>query len=77
MMDSLLQGIAGVYDVLITSSSVEEHLLALGQAGLRLNQSKCIFMASSVEYLGYMIDKPGLHPTQEKVMYRELIVPHQ
>ena len=36
-------------------------------AGLKLNRAKCIFMAPSVEYLGHVIDKNGLHPTREKV----------
>ena len=30
-------------------------------------KNKCVFLAPSVEYLGYVIDEKGLHPTQEKV----------
>ena len=37
------------------------------QAGLQLKKSKCVFMSPSVEYLGYVIDKDGLHPSQQKV----------
>ena len=61
-------------DVLITGPTEEAHLksleLALDRlqsAGLRLKKSKCVFLASSVEYLGYRIDQYGLHPTKEKV----------
>ena len=61
-------------DVLVTGKSEEEHLAALEEtlrrlkeAGLRLKKSKCVFMASSVIYLGYRIDAEGLHPVPEKV----------
>ena len=30
-------------------------------------RKKCVFMAKSVSYLGYIIDSQGLHPTQDKV----------
>ena len=77
-MDSLLQGIPQtcVYldDILITGTTVEEHLKNLDEvlhriqsAGLRLRSSKCLFMAPSVEYLGHVIDAAGLHPTKAKV----------
>ena len=74
-MDSLLQGIEGVSiyidDILITRSSVEEHLQTLDEvlhriesAGLKLNRSKCFFLRPCIEYLGYVIDEEGLHPTR-------------
>ena len=77
-MDSLLQGIPQtcVYldDILITGTTVEEHLKNLDEvlcrlqtAGLRLKSSKCLFMAPSVEYLGHVIDSAGLHPRKAKV----------
>ena len=78
VMESLLQGIAGVVvymdDILISGASDEDHLTALEEvlcrmenAGLRLKKNKCVFMASSVIYLGHMIDAEGLHPVQDKV----------
>ena len=77
-METLLQGIKGVLvyidDILVTGPTLEEHLSTLdkvleklGRAGLRLNKPKCFFLQPSIEYLGYIIDKDGLHPTEEKV----------
>ena len=39
----------------------------LESPGLALKKSKCIFTATSVEYLGHVIDKIGLHPSPSKV----------
>ena len=78
VMECLLKGIPGVIvyldDILITGSSSEEHLATLDKvfqklqdAGLRLKQNKCVFLAPSVTYLGHCIDAQGLHPVEEKV----------
>ena len=77
-MDNLLQGIKGVSvyidDILISGSTVEEHLRTLDKvlerlhnAGLRLNKSKCFFLRPWIEYLGHIINRDGLRPTMEKV----------
>lgn len=77
-METLMQGLRGVSvyidDILVTGASLEEHLENLTQvlerlqaAGLRLNRAKCSFLRPSITYLGHVIDKDGLHPTQEKV----------
>ena len=77
-MDNLLQGIKGVSvyidNILISGSTVEEHLRILDKvlerlrnAGLRLNKSKCFFLRPWIKYLGHTIDKDGLRPTMEKV----------
>ena len=77
-METLLRGQAGVSvyvdDILVTGTTVEEHLRNLDavlgileNAGLRLNKSKCFFLRSRIEYLGHIIDGDGLHPTDEKV----------
>ena len=77
-METLLQGIQSVVvyidDILITGATEEEHLQALDEvlhrlerAGLRLNKTKCVLMASSVTYLGHRIDQYGLHPLADKV----------
>ena len=61
-------------DILITGHSDAEHLVTLERVldqlekhGLRVNKSKCTFLAPSVTYLGHKIDKEGLHPTDDKV----------
>ena len=47
--------------------SLEEVLKRLNQAGLRAKKNKCLFMASSVSYLGHKIDAEGLHPLPDKL----------
>lgn len=61
-------------DILVTGTSDAEHLQVLEQvltkleeAGLRLKESKCVYMAESVTYLGHVIDAQGIHPVQDKV----------
>ena len=77
-MDSLLQGLNHVVvyldDIVVTGSSDEEHIHNLGEvlsrlsnAGIHLKREKCSFFADQVEYLGHLIDKEGLHPTDAKV----------
>ena len=77
-MEQILQGIPGVVvfidDIELTGETEEEHLHRLDQVlerleehGLRLQKSKCDFMKDSVEYLGHIIDKDGLHPLPGKV----------
>ena len=78
VMDNILQGIPGVMvyldDILITGPTVSEHLQSLetvldrlAKAGLHVKKNKCIFMSSSVIYLGHKIDSEGLHPLPDKV----------
>ena len=78
VMENLLRGIPRVIvyldGILITEDNEEEHLSTLNavltrlqESGLPLKRGKCTFLAPSVEYLGYCIDKQGLHPTNEKV----------
>ena len=77
-MEGVLQGIPNVTvyidDILVAGPSEQEHLRTLDQvltrlkaAGMRLKQSKCLFMPPSVEYLGHIISAEGLKPTGEKV----------
>ena len=78
MMEQLLAGLPHVAvfldDVCITGRTDEEHrhnveavLQRLLDAGLRLNPSKCRWMTNDVEYLGYRVDRNGVHPTAAKV----------
>ena len=78
IMESLLKGIPHVVsyldDILISGSTVQEHMDTLEQvlsrlekAGLKLQEKKCSFMVPEVVYLGHKIDVQGLHPLAEKV----------
>ncbi|XP_043226542.1 uncharacterized protein K02A2.6-like [Amphibalanus amphitrite] len=78
LMEQLLAGLPHVAvfldDVCITGHNDEEHrhnveavLKRLLDAGLRLNPSKCKWMTNDVEYLGYRVDRDGIHPTAAKV----------
>ncbi|XP_064395566.1 uncharacterized protein K02A2.6-like [Halichondria panicea] len=78
VMENLLQGIPGVCiyidDILITGHTEEEHLehltevlTRLSKAGLTLKKAKCSFFLDSVEYLGHIISKDGLHTSESKV----------
>ena len=59
-----------VDDVIVFSSSLEDHLEHLCQvvckimeAGLKLKPSKCHFARAEVEYLGFLVTPAGLKPT--------------
>ena len=78
VIDNVLQKIpyvcAYLDDILVTGRTDEEHLhnldkvlSRLATAGMRLIVDKCTFMAPEVTYLGYRIDKEGLHAVNEKV----------
>lgn len=61
-------------DILIASSSLDEHLIHLREIFLRLhkhnltvNLPKCIFAAEKVKFLGHLIDKTGIMPLPDKV----------
>ena len=87
-MDSILQGIPQVLcyldDILITGANREEHLRNLEKVlsrlqeyGVRVNANKCVFLQSSVEYLGHTIDAEGLHTSPKKVQaIQEAPTPH-
>ena len=76
-MDSILQGLPHVIcyldDILVTGADDAEHMRNLEEVlsrlkhhGLRLKRSKCEFLQSSVDYLGYHVDAQGLHTLPAK-----------
>ena len=77
-MAQIFQGLQGVIvfidDILVTGRTREEHtrnlrnmLDRLRQVGLRLRKSTCLFFQQSLEYLGHVISKEGIRPTNERV----------
>ncbi|XP_059059434.1 uncharacterized protein K02A2.6-like [Achroia grisella] len=79
-MANLFKDIPGVVtfldDVLIATreDSIERHLLTLHKVlsrlkehGLKLKKEKCSFFVNKVKYLGYIIDKDGIHADPDEV----------
>lgn len=75
---SALGHIEGVFswldDILIASSTWEEHLATIAlvfsrllAAGLSVNFAECIFGAGSQEFLGMVIDSMGIRPAPSKL----------
>lgn len=61
-------------DILIFSANMETHLLhlekvfnTLQQHSLKIKESKCVFGASQVEYLGHVISEKGVAMDPEKI----------
>ena len=78
VMDTILQGLSNVLcyldDILITGATDQEHICNLEEVlkrlqchGIKVQNSKCTFLANSVEYLGHIIDHKGLHTSPQKV----------
>ncbi|XP_054259367.1 uncharacterized protein K02A2.6-like [Macrosteles quadrilineatus] len=74
-IDQILTGLPGTVayldDVLVAARSKEEGLARLAQVlqrldefGVRVNQQKCKFLQSSIEYLGHVITRDGLRPQE-------------
>jgi len=77
-MDNILQGLSNVLcyldDILITGATDQEHIRNLEEVlkrlqdhGIKVQNSKCTFLGTSVEYLGHIIDDKGLHTSPKKV----------
>lgn len=68
------QASAYLDDVIIATETFEEHLSCLKtvlhritDAGLTINQSKSDFCVEKVQYLGFLVDKDGVHIDPEKI----------
>jgi len=62
-------------DVLISSRSLAEHkmhvdtiLLAIGAAHLRLNEPKCVFGATDMQFVGVKVNSSGIHTEDKKIV---------
>lgn len=77
-MENVLQGLKDTVvfldDILVTGQNDREHLnnlnnviKRLSENGLKVQRNKCEFMKESIAYLGYVIDKCGLHTEKNKV----------
>ncbi|XP_049870353.1 uncharacterized protein K02A2.6-like [Pectinophora gossypiella] len=61
-------------DLIITGRNDQEHIETLhevfnrlAQYGLKIRKDKCSFFTDSVTYLGFVIDRDGVHTTPEKI----------
>ena len=79
-----LNGVGGILDdLIVTGSNDEEHfrnlestLKRLHSMGVKLKQSKCVFVKPSVEYFAFVVDRLGIHPSPRKVQaIQEVPVP--
>ena len=77
-VQQILQGLDGVSnlvdDICVYAATKQEHdrrlkavLSKLHDAGVTLNPDKCVFGASSLKYLGFLITKNGVSPDPDKV----------
>ena len=77
-IEQIMQGVPGTQvildDMIITGNSDKEHLQNLDMAlqrlcesGLKANPEKCEFFKDRVTFCGHVIDKDGLHKSQDKV----------
>ncbi|GFW25082.1 uncharacterized protein K02A2.6 [Trichonephila clavipes] len=74
-IDEVLRNLPFVFafvdDILVASSSPEEHLqilfTRLQQYGLSLKPSKCIFDVPSIKFLGFKVSESGIEPLSDRV----------
>lgn len=77
-MDEIFRGFDFVYvyidDILVTSKNAKEHrhhlelvFQQLLEHGLTINSGKCTWGQQSVHFLGHIVDKDGIRPSEEKV----------
>ena len=78
LMQLTLSGLKGVYvymdDILLFSSSLDEHERILNEVfkrlsfhGIEIALRKCKFVASEVEYLGFLVTAEGLKPQEKRL----------
>ena len=87
-IDQVLRGLhfsyAYIDDLLITSTSTEEHkhhlrlvFQCLSDYGIILNPTKCVLGVPDLEFLGHHISSQGIRPLGNKVqVIRDFPLPH-
>ncbi len=63
-------------DIVVFSSTVEEHLLRLeaifqrlGDAGLKLKPSKCHLLQRRIKYIGHVVSENGIETDPDKTLF--------
>ena len=85
-MDQVTRGLnfcfAYVDDVLVASSSFEEHkthmhelMRRFAHYGVVLNKDKCVFGVSEITFLGHLVTQEGIKPLPQKVEAIENFLP--
>lgn len=74
MIDDLPASAAYMDDIIVSGRNDEEHetnlngvLQRIREYGFNLRFDKCKFYVASIEYLGFIIDRDGLHPDPQRV----------
>ena len=78
LLDSIMDGLDNVFvyldDLMIHAATKKKHdetleevLRRLQAAGLSISLDKCSFGKSSIDYLGYRVDKSGIQPLARKI----------
>ena len=78
IIEQILQSVKGVQpyldDIALKGINDQDHIQVLRQtfstlrqAGVKLKREKCVFMQTSIKYLGHVLDASGLRPDPEKV----------
>ena len=77
LMDQMLAGLDGTVcyldDIIVTGNNTANHLKNLRKVlervkeyGFHINKNKCSFLQDSIEYLGFVVDKHGVHTSPSK-----------
>ncbi|XP_058031613.1 uncharacterized protein K02A2.6-like [Ahaetulla prasina] len=78
LMERLLHGLEGVVpyfdDILVSATNqidlcikLRAILSRIRKAGLKLKRQKCLLGVPKVEFLGFLVDSQGIHPTPSKI----------
>lgn len=77
IMDQMLAGLDNTVcyldDIIVTGKDPDKHLKNLqkvlqriSEYGFHINKTKCSFLQDSIEYLGFIVDKHGVHTSPSK-----------